>query len=286
MNEPLPPSLLHERSEFYLTLARSFLTPLAEEHYRAMVDFLADDLADLDRSLGYGFTSEVASLRSAMAKVASHEELLVGYSSLFLQPPRAVALNVCAPLDGAVMGGTVSEIELFYRHYGVERSGHFKDLPDHLSVQLEFVSYLYGRAANSLEGEHPDLESEKAAGHFLHAFVSRWLPYFAAGIERAGNKLALQANPYGPLARILAIATARDAAANADWIKPRKRSEVAMDKARLRYAGREISPEDMADMERKLRGKGLGTGHLHVALADRNAAMGLSAKSPPDPRRR
>lgn len=286
MNVPLSPSLLHERSEFYLTLAQSFLTPQTEAHYRAMVDLLADDLADLDRSLNYGFETPLEALRTALAKLGSHEELLLEYSRMFLQPPRAASLNVCAALDGAMMGGTVSEIELFYHHYGVERGDHFKDLPDHVSVQLEFVSYLYGRAAQRLEDDRPDPEAEKAACHFLYAFVRRWMPHFELSLEKAGRNLELKANPYAPLARLLAIAVERDALANPDWLKPRKQAEVAMDKARQRYANQGISPEDMADIERKLREKGLSTDHLHVALDKRNEAMGLSAKSPPDPRRK
>ena len=286
MNEPLPPSLLHERSEFYLTLAQSFLTPRTEEHYRAMVDLLADDLTDLDRSLSYGVEVQLEALRTALSKLSSHQELLLEYSSMFLQPPREATLNVCFPLDGAMMGGTVSEIELFYRHYGVERGDHFKDLSDHVSVQLEFVSYLYGRASQALESENPDPEAEKAANHFLYAFVSRWVPHFESGIQKAGRNLELKANPYLPLARVLAIAAARDAVVNPDWLKPKKRVEVAMDKARQVYANRGITPEDVADMERKLRAKGLSTDHLHVAVDKRNEAMGLSAKSPPDPRRK
>lgn len=286
MSAPLTPSLLHERSDFYLTLAQAFLTPLTRQHYSAMVDLLADDLADLDQSLAYGLDAELLALRTALFKLSNQQDLLLEYSSLFLQPPREAALNVCFFLDGAMMGGTVSEIELFYRHYGVERGDHFKDLPDHVSVQLEFVSYLYSRAARGMESGSPDPEAEQAANHFLYAFVRRWTPHFQSGIVKAGRTLELKANPYLPLARMLAIAVDRDAVANPDWLKPKKQVEVAMSKARHVYATRGITPDDLADMERKLREKGLSTDHLHVALDRRNEAMGLSAKSPPDPRRK
>lgn len=286
MSDPPTPSLLQERSEFYLTLAQCFLTPQTEEHYRAMVDYLTNDLADLDRSLAYGLEIQLDALRAALSTLSNHEELLVEYSRMFLQPPREATLNVCYPLDGAIMGGTVSEIEAFYRKYGVERGDHFKDLPDHVSVQLEFVSYLYGRAVEEMESGKPDTEAEKAAGHFLYQFVRRWIPHFEAGIENAGRNLELRANPYLPLARILAIATNRDAAVNMNWVKAKKRVAVAIEKARRKYAHRGITPKDMAAMERNLRKNGLSTDHLHVALDKRNDALGLSAKSPPDPRRK
>jgi TorA maturation chaperone TorD len=286
MSDSLMPTLLHEKAEFYLTLARAFLAPMEAAHYEAMTGMLADDLADLDASLAYGMAPQLEALRAAMSRLASHEELLVEYSQMFLQPPREAVLNVCFPLDGAMMGGTVTEIEDFYRHYGVERGDHFKDLPDHVSVQLEFVAYLYGRAAEGIGEGEPDTGSEKAAGHFLHRFVSRWLPHLELGIENAGKKLKLKANPWLPLVQILGIATARDAAANPDWVKPQKRVDAAIEKARRDFAGKGITPEDMAGIERKLREKGLSTDHLKVDLDQRNAALGLSAKQPPDPRRK
>lgn len=286
MSDSTVPTLLHEKAEFYLMLARAFLAPMNPAQFEAMMDLLCEDLADLDASLGYGIEAPLAALRSAMSRVASHEELLVEYSSMFLQPPREATLNACYPLDGAMMGGTVAEIEDFYRRYGVERGDHFKDLPDHVSVQLEFVSYLYGRAAEGIAHGEPDIEAEKAAGHFMHQFVSRWLPHLELGIEKAGKKLKLKANPYLPLVRILALAVEQDALANPDWIKPQKRVDLALEKARQEYACKGITPEAMAEIERKLREKGLGTEHLKVDLDQRNAALGLSAKQPPDPRRK
>lgn len=286
MSDSLTPTLLHERADFYLMLARAFLTPMQLDHYQAMANLLADDLADLDVSLGYGIGPHVDALRAAMGRLSTHEELLVEYSSMFLQPPRAATLNVCQPLDGAMMGGTVAEIEDFYRHYGVERGDHFKDLPDHVSVQLEFVSYLFGRAAEGIGEGEPDTEAEKAAGHFLHQFVSRWLPHLELGIEQAGKKLELKANPWLPLVRMLAVAAGHDAVPNPDWVKPQKRVDLAMEKARRDYAAKGITAEAMAEIERKLREKGLSTDHLQVDLDQRNAALGLSAKQPPDTRRK
>jgi TorA maturation chaperone TorD len=286
MSDCQMPTLLHEKADFYLMLARAFLAPMEPAHFAAMTGMLADDLADLDDSLAYGIGPQLGALRAAMSTLSSHEELLVEYSQMFLQPPREAVLNVCFPLDGAMMGGTVTEIEDFYRRYGVERGDHFKDLPDHISVQLEFISYLYGRAAEGIESGAPDTESEKAAGHFQHQFVRRWVPHLELGIEKAGQKLKLNANPYLPLVRILAIATERDAVANPEWVKPQKRVDLAIEKARRDFASKGITPEDMAGIERKLREKGLSTDHLKVDLGQRNAALGLSAKQPPDPRRK
>lgn len=285
MSEPLTPSLLQERSEFYLMLAQAFLPPQSEEHFRAMTDFLADDLTDLDAALGYGIGDEVDALRGALSRLVTQEALLVEYSRMFLQPPREATLNVCYALDGAMNGGTVSEIESFYREYGVDRGEHFKDLPDHVAVQLEFAAYLFGRSAEGLENGVADAEAEKGARHFLFQFVSRWLPHFEGAVEAGGQRLDL-ANPWLPLTRMLAAAAARDAAPNPDWNREKKRVDVALDKARQMYAAKGITPEALAEIERKLREQGLATDHLQIAPESRDAAMGLTAKTPPDPRRK
>lgn len=280
------PTLLQERGDFYLMMARAFLPPVDAASFTAMVEFLADDLAELDALLGYDIAAEVSLLRGAMSRLEGHDQLLVEYSSLFLQPPREASLNACQPIDGAILGGTVSEIEDFYRTYGVERGDHFKDLPDHVSVQLEFVSYLYGQAAANLGTDGPWKEAELAAAHFLHQFVGRWVPHLELAIERAGTRLGLAANPYLPLIRILAAAVAADAAPNPAWTQPKPRVEKAIEKARRDYSARGIDAEALAEIERKLREKGLSTDHVQIAPDQRNEAMGLSAKSPPDPRRK
>ena len=60
------PTLLHEKAEFYLMLARAFLAPMEPEHYEAMTDLLADDLADLDASLEYGITPQLDADRKSV----------------------------------------------------------------------------------------------------------------------------------------------------------------------------------------------------------------------------
>lgn len=283
MNDASIPALLRERADFYLMLARAFLPPQSEEHFRAMADFLASDLEDLDALLGYGIGAELDALRQAMSRLSTQEALLVEYSRMFLQPPQEATLNVCHALDGAMNGGTVSEIEDYYREHGVDRSEHFKDLADHVSVQLEFVAYQFARAEEALDAGGRDDTAEKAARHFLFQYVSRWLPHFESAVEAAGRRLDL-ANPYLPLARVLAVAASRDRSPDPERVRETRRVEVALERARQRYAAAGITPEALAEIEGKLREHGLATDHLKIAPENRDAAMGLTAKTPPDPR--
>lgn len=287
MNNMSEPKIsLQDKAEFYLILARAFMTPQNQEVYQAMNEYLADDLADMDQTLGYGLGSYLEAYRAEMEKIPSHEDLLIIYSRIFLQPPREAKINTGIYLDGAFMGGTVDEMSAYYLKFGLARGDHFNDLPDHVSVQLEFVSYLYAQAAEALNS---DPDTEAGATHYLFQFVRRWLPSFHADLEKTTRELGeigLPANPYLPLASMLASAIARDAVANPAWIEEKGRVEKAMEKARANYAVRGITPEDIAEMERKLKEKGLSTGHLKIPVENRDEEMGWTAKTPPDPRRK
>jgi TorA maturation chaperone TorD len=186
-----------------------------------------------------------------MSRLAIPEALLGTYSALFLAPPVPVRINTAMYLDGAVAGGSVREMEQAYRACGVERSEDFRDLSDHLSVQLEFVAYLYAREA-AAEATGQEFGLPMRGGHFLHAFVDRWLPGFLADLEEAAGERELAANPYLPLARILERAVARDAVPHPD-AKPRSRAERAMEKARAKQAGREINDDDLRKIEEILK---------------------------------
>jgi TorA maturation chaperone TorD len=273
-----------DRADFYLCLARAFLTPRDGAAIEALRDALPADLEDLDRVLGYGIADALASYRSEMDRAVSHEELLRIYSALFLAPPVPVRINTAMYLDGAVAGGSVKEMEQTYRACGVERSEDFRDLSDHLSVQLEFVAYLYSHEA-AAEATGREFGLPLRGGHFLHAFVDRWLPGFVSDLEEAATERQLAANPYLPLARILECAVTRDAVPHPD-AKPRRRAERAMDKARAKYAEKGVNEEDLRKIEAILKDKGLATDHLSVPVGQRDAARGWQAKVPPSPRRK
>ncbi len=271
-----------ERGEFYLCLARAFLTPQRPAAHEALQAALADDLESLGEALGYPFAAELAQYRAEMGRIADHATLLRLYSGLFLAPPRAVHLNTAAYLDGTVNGGTVLAMEAHYRRCGVDRSTDFRDLSDHLSVQLEFVAWLYFRSAEAMAAGTP--APEVRPERFLHDYVARWLPPFVRDLEEYGRQHAGLPNPYLALARILAAAVAQDAIAGA--LPARElRAQRALHKARRDRAERGVTDEDMEFIARRLREKGLATEHLAIAPELRDEARGYKRKEPPAPRR-
>lgn len=265
---------LQSHAEFYLCLARAFLTPDTEDAWAGLREALADDLDELGELLGLDITDDVADYRSAMAAIPDRAILLQIYSALFIAPPRPVSINAGAYLDGALDGGSVLAMEDAYWRGGLERSGDFMDLSDHISVQLEFVASRYLARMDGVEaGPSPDA--------FLHAFIARWLPPFIADLERG-----MAQNPWLPLARVLRAAVVRDARPAPETVPAAQlRRLAALDKARRDRAASGVTDEDMAIIERRLRENGLAVDHLSIPPELRDEARGLSRKVPPSPRR-
>lgn len=272
---------LTSRAEFYLCLARAFLPPHTDNDHSALAVYLADDLADLAGEIGYPISETLAQLRAAFGALPEPLALRQLYSRLFLTPPTPVALNTGRYLDGVVMGGSVQAIENWYRRRGLERTESFHDLPDHVTLQLEFVAHLFaGAAAASQAGEDAgarQLEAEARA--FLAAFVARWLPGFCAALERTHAEHRLPA-PYLHLARILRAAVERDATIGAP------RTEAAPATATVTpIAASGPTPAQLQEIARALATHGQSVEHLGVPLAARDAALGLTRLAPPDLKR-
>lgn len=265
------------KADFYLTLARAFMAPIEPAIAVAMLGGdLTADLAELDQEIGYGIAGEVAACQRALDAVGDSEALLLIYSSLFLAPPRRVQINAGTYLDGAFNGGSVRELEACYARQGRVKADAFHDLPDHVSVQLEFVAHLYGCGS---AGPTP--------GQFIDRYAGRWIDPLIEDIERASTELGFAANPYLELARLLRKALDDDAERELRPLTASERRERALALARHKEAERGLVEADYEDIRRRLAAHGLSTDHLNP---DRDAAAdpfaGWIAMTPPKPRTR
>jgi TorA maturation chaperone TorD len=128
-----------------------------------------------------------ASMEESILKYGN-EELLVEYSRLFLGP-----FGVIAPpygsvyLDGErrVMGDSTMEVIRMYRNEGLSGSVDTRELPDHVGVELEFMSYLVFKEIKALEAS--DLraadEAVEKQERFSGEFLRRWIPPFCERIK-------------------------------------------------------------------------------------------------------
>jgi len=120
---------------------------------------------------------------------SSAEDLLVEYSRLFVGP-----FGLKAPpygsiyLDGErrLMGDTTVEVRELYRQSGLVSNEEFRDLPDHITAELEFMYYL---AFNELKAIQ-ESDAIKAAALiekqslFIGKYLGKWIFDFCERISR------------------------------------------------------------------------------------------------------
>ncbi len=120
----------------------------------------------------------------------SDEDLVVEYAKLFMGP-----FEIKAPpygslyLDGErrVMGDSTMEVIRFYEDAGLSGSKDCKDIPDHIAVELEFMSYLIFKETEALDKSDfaTALEMVKKQEGFLEGYLRRWIVPFCEKIKES-----------------------------------------------------------------------------------------------------
>lgn len=117
------------------------------------------------------------------------EVLKLDYSRLFVGPYQLLAPpygSVYMDSGNAVMGKSTLDAENLYRDAGLDISGNFKQPPDHIAVELEFMYYLIFKQLEAVKKS--DLYT--ASGYmkvqkvFLQRHLGAWLPEFADRVEK------------------------------------------------------------------------------------------------------
>jgi hypothetical protein len=180
------------KADFYRTLARSFLAPVAGDAAAAMLcGELANKLTDLDQQIDYGIGPELDACQRALDAVGYPEDLQLLYAQSFLVPPRRRRIDMVPLLDG----DHLRELEACHAGADVTVAAKLPVLVDYLAGQLAFLSSLYAENARV-----------PTPGRFIERYPARLVPALIADINAAGFRFDLEANPYLHLARILQIA--------------------------------------------------------------------------------
>ncbi len=171
------------RSDIYRLLAACFCLPEKET-------FLKEDVFDnLSHALervcpaAQAFAGKMKNAVSA----ASEEDLRVEYAKLFVGPQGVLAPpygSVYLEKEHTVMGSSTIEVRKAYEREGLLVDQESHELPDHISVELEFVHYLISRELEALEaGKRKEaIDYIQKQMVFLRAFVIPWAPSLCADI--------------------------------------------------------------------------------------------------------
>jgi len=174
------------RSRLYQLLAQAFAFP-DQDLYDAVRDgALAAAIADVCALVPYDMTDAVTSdLRVAPDSYADFES---EYIRLF----DVGAAGPPCPLYGGVYIGdrmkVMEDATRFYNFFHLRLSPQMRELPDHITTELEFLHYLTFREAEVRQGGLDPSPLLRAERDFLTRHLCKWLPRLQAklGKQTAG----------------------------------------------------------------------------------------------------
>jgi TorA maturation chaperone TorD len=120
------------------------------------------------------------------------DRLSVEYTFLFLGPGKHIAPHESVQLkrgSGILWGEETSIVKQFMMAAGFELNEAANDIPDHISVELEFLSYLSAKESEAWQAD--DYQAAAAALGWQHRFVSnnigKWVGRFCRAVEAAAE---------------------------------------------------------------------------------------------------
>jgi TorA maturation chaperone TorD len=140
------------------------------------------DLLDIKTFL---VNNELTESFSELVEIFSSEDLeklKIEYARLFVGPFHVVAPPYGSYYleNGKLMGDSTIEVISLYNQVGLVINESFKDLPDHIIAELEFLIYLTHNQINFIEKEEYDNYKAISAikEYFIESFFNTWVKKF------------------------------------------------------------------------------------------------------------
>jgi len=175
-----------------LTLQRSTVYGCLARIYRK--EITADFLPSIRDPQFLGVLSDLGSGLDAAwfqrPEGAVMEDLAIEYARLFLGPDKHISPHESIHHErgdgdwGSFWGASTVDVKKFIEAAGLQYREDYRDLPDHISVELEFMQKITEGERNAWEEEDTDgalscLNMEK---QFLEEHLTKWIPRFCDAI--------------------------------------------------------------------------------------------------------
>jgi len=186
-------ALTSTREDAYRLLAACYYAPTAALLEEGSCAALAELLSEISTEASHR-AAEAASVLGE----TSLEPQLVEYSRLFLGPFKLVAPpygSVWLDKQKTVMGDSTAQVATFYHAQGLQLADDFLELPDHIAVELEFLSYLaFKEREAAFSGDSATVERLRQVQlDFITTFLLPWLLPFTEAIIEDGEAPFYQA---------------------------------------------------------------------------------------------
>lgn len=168
---------------------------LSDCYYIPEMDLITR-LKKMERQLAFLGSEALAStvlIRSELQRTENIEELRREFARLFIGPYRLLAPPYGSIyLDGErkIMGDSTVDARKRYLESGLSISETFKDAPDHIAAELEFMYVVIFSEIDAMRSE----ETETVCGHltrqksFLQDHIGAWVSDFSGRVMRHAEK--------------------------------------------------------------------------------------------------
>lgn len=172
---------LRARADLSRFLSACYYEPAPEFEEEKLFDSMVEAAAAVNPEL-----ARLAERLRSEFRRAPLQKLLVDYTRLFLGPNGALALPYgSAWLTGEktlMQDSTMALVEL-YETGGFEICDDFRELPDHVAVELELLYLLLYRECAGCGSE----EAAQLRRRLLNEHLGRWIPAFTAAVRQGAT---------------------------------------------------------------------------------------------------
>ena len=170
------------RSQLYALLAVAFGFPDEELHGAIREGVIARSIAELCAALPYGLSPAVT------ADLAAAADSYVEFESEYIRLFDVGAAGPPCPLYGGVYIGdrmkNMEEATRFYNFFELRLSPDVRELPDHITTELEFLHYLTFRETEARQQEGDVGSLLRAERDFLARHLRKWVPKMAGRVSK------------------------------------------------------------------------------------------------------
>jgi DMSO reductase family type II enzyme chaperone len=166
------------RSRMYRLLAGAFTFPEEAFHQAARGGEFLSEVLEIAAGLPYPLPpADGEPLRTVMGDIpADYVEFQSEYVRLF---DVGVPRPPCPLFGGLYLGSrraVMEEVTRFYHHFGLSLGGESREMPDHVTTELEFMHFLTFREVSALQGRKDRGPHLRAQRDFLQRHLARWVP--------------------------------------------------------------------------------------------------------------
>jgi len=176
------------RSLLYQIFSKSFTVPGQEFYDSVKEGEFIDNIISLSEALPYPFPSAEV-IEGLKHPGSDYQDFESEYIRLFdvgiMAPPCPLYEGVYGEHTGRKK--IMEELIRFYNHFDLSMSKENRELPDHITAELEFMHFLSFKEAQALNHNLDRQPYVRAQKDFLNRHLAKWVPKLWLRLKQVGG---------------------------------------------------------------------------------------------------